>query len=262
MESDTGEVMNVLCRGKRKSIHRQSAFVPNSGTAGQGEFHEWRKRIPWSWYSEQLWNVPRSQSTLENVEFQRKDSPRSWFAAQYTELDGYLRKLCWKPTCSRRTILSILRESQGIWNHLLANWDQVTRKHHWDLRRIETRTEEFINADSLDLPRNMRPGIFCVTLEELLLKLYDGNAELHFLGISFRKIPRLRWLAMLESQFQDRSVCEYTIHSTHNVVDQWSGDGEINTRFYDVAVNWRAQRLPWFWDAWREERLDEKDHLQ
>ena len=35
---------------------------------------------------------------------------------------------------------------------------------------------------------------------------------------------------MLESQFQDRSVCDYTVPSTHNVVDQWSGDGKISWR--------------------------------
>ena len=60
-------------------------------------------------------------------------------------------------------------------------------------------------------------------------------SELH----AFRKIPRLRWLSMLENQFQDHSVCEYTVPSTPNVVDQWSGDGEINRRSDDVAVNWR-----------------------
>ena len=37
-------------------------------------------------------HVPRQP--LENSESQRKDSPRFWFAAQYTEFDGYLRKLC------------------------------------------------------------------------------------------------------------------------------------------------------------------------
>ena len=54
----------------------------------------------------------------------------------------------------------------------------------------------------------------------LFSKLYDGCSEVFFLGIAFRKIPRLRWLSMLESQFQDRSVCECTVPSTHNVVDQ------------------------------------------
>ena len=32
---------------------------------------------------------------------------------------------------------------------------------------------------------------FCITLQELILKLYDGNTEVHCLGIAFRKIPRL-----------------------------------------------------------------------
>ena len=40
-------------------------------------------------------------------------------------------------------------------------------------------------------------------------------SELHF-----GEFPRLRRLSMLESQFQDRSVCEHTIPSTRNVVDQ------------------------------------------
>ena len=33
---------------------------------------------------------------------------------------------------------------------------------------------------------------------------------------------------MLECQFHDRSVCEYTVLSTHHVVDQRSRDGKIN----------------------------------
>ena len=41
----------------RETIYRESAFVLYSGTTEQGEFLEWRKRVLWSWDSEQLWNV-------------------------------------------------------------------------------------------------------------------------------------------------------------------------------------------------------------
>ena len=32
-------------------------------------------------------------------------------------------------------------------------------------------------------------------------------------------------------------VCEYTVPSTHNVVDQRSGDGKIKRGSFDVAIN-------------------------
>ena len=33
--------------------------------------------------------------------------------------------------------------------------------------------------------------VLCIILEELILKLYDENTEVSYLGIAFRKIPRL-----------------------------------------------------------------------
>ena len=45
----------------------------------------------------------------EYSESQRNALPRFCIAARYTEYYGYFRKRFWKPTCSRRTILSFLR---------------------------------------------------------------------------------------------------------------------------------------------------------
>ena len=113
-------------------------------------------------------------------------------------------------------------------------------------RRIETRTAEFNDADSSIDQELWDLESFVSYWRNLISKLYDGNTEVHYFGIAFRQIPRLRWLSMLESPFQDQSVCEYTVPSTHIVVDKWSGDGKINRRSFDVAANWRAQRLPDF----------------
>ena len=67
---------------------------------------------------------------------------------------------------------------------------------------------------------------------------------------------------MLESQFLARSVCQNTVHSTRNVVDQRSGDDKINWRSCNVPVNWKKV-LSWFWHARCEDCVSaEKDHLQ
>ena len=81
---------------------------------------------------------------------------------------------------------------------------ESTMRHGEGLRQGTARVQKY---RLLDLPGKTRPGIPCIILEELISKLSDGNAKVHFLGIAFRKIPSLKWLSMLESQFQDRSVC-------------------------------------------------------
>ena len=51
-----------------------------------------------------------SQPTLNNSESQNHALLQFWIAARHTEFFGYFRKRFWKPTCSRRTILSFLRK--------------------------------------------------------------------------------------------------------------------------------------------------------
>ena len=80
--------------------------------------------------SEQLWNVPRSQSTLENSESQRYAQPRFWIAALHTELDGYFRKCFFK--------IHLFQKQYPI----------STRNFHETWRKSETRTAEFTNTDS------------------------------------------------------------------------------------------------------------------
>ena len=87
-------------------------YGSNSGTTGRGEF----LRILWSWNCEQLWIIPRSQSTCEYAESKSFDKPRLLLAACYAEFIGCYRMRFWRHTCSRWTIISIFRnfEEFGI----------------------------------------------------------------------------------------------------------------------------------------------------
>ena len=78
----------------------------------QGECLERRERILRSGDSEQLWNVPRSQSTLENSEPWRYAWPRFWIAAPYTELDGYFRKRAQESICPSLPG-TVMRQGEG-----------------------------------------------------------------------------------------------------------------------------------------------------
>ena len=91
------------------TVSRLMSHDANSGFTGQSEFLVRCHRISRSWNTEQLWSVPRSQSTLHCFESQKNAEPRFWMAARYAEQYGKIRKHFWKPTCSKRTILKRLR---------------------------------------------------------------------------------------------------------------------------------------------------------
>ena len=78
------------------------------------------------------------------------------------------------------------------------------------------------------------------------------------------RILRLDGLSMLESQFQDRSLCEHTLSCNHSVVDQ--RDVEITTLIDDLMTSQSIEGRRDFPDF---EMLDvriavcgEKDHLE
>ena len=114
---------------KKKTFYDESALLSDPDFARQGECLERRERKLRSGDSEQLWNVPLSQSSLENSESQRYAEPRFWIAAQHTEFDGHFRFFFFKI-------------------YLLENGTIVTRNGHETWRRIETRTAKFNNTDS------------------------------------------------------------------------------------------------------------------
>ena len=76
--------------------------------------------------------------------------------------------------------------SQNFWDHLFATWDQVTREVPWDVES-ETRIEDFNNASS-NLLGIKRPAILGILLTELIIKMYDGSAETHYLGIALHPV--------------------------------------------------------------------------
>ena len=134
---------------------------------------------------------------------------------------------------------------QRIWHHHLANWDQVTLKVPLDIERDWDENRGVQRYRLLDIPRNMRPGILCIVLEELILKFVRCFSEVHYLVIACRKIPRTRWLSMLESQLQGWSV--RVSAPFPQLTMSWMNEVEmakINRRSFDVAINWRAQKLP------------------
>ena len=63
--------------------------------------------------------------------------------------------------------------------------------YHETWRRTKTRTAEFNNTESLIYQEMRDLESFISYWKTLFSKLYDGNAEVHDLGIVFRKIPRL-----------------------------------------------------------------------
>ena len=76
--------------------------------------------------------------------------------------------------------------SQNFWDHLFATWDQVTREVPWDVKS-ETRIADFNNASS-NLLGIKRPAILSILLTELIIKMYDGSAETHYLGIALHPV--------------------------------------------------------------------------
>ena len=58
----------------------------------------------------------------------------------------------------------------------------------------------------------------------LFSKLFDGNTEVHYLGLALRNIPRLLRFSMLESQLQDRSVCVCVSTPSSQLTMSWIND--------------------------------------
>ena len=155
---------------------------------------------------------------------------------------------------SRTFLKFYLLKKRYLRHHMELPWD---REKEWDENR---RVRQYRLQD---VPGIMIPGVPCIELVELILK----NC--------MREAPRYAISELHFGKFQDPDdfqcwrvnfktvVCEYTVPSAHNVVDQWSGHGETCGRSDDVAINGRAKRFPWFWDAWCEDCVCvEKDHLQ
>ena len=141
----------------------------------------------------------------------------------------------WRATCSRREgHLHHSSKTQGSW-HFLADWHQVTQEVQWSSGRDWDESRRVQQFWLLDFAGSMKLGESFISYWRIFSKLYDGCSDVFCLGIAFRKILRPRWLPVLRSQFKYRSVCEHTLPSTHNVVDQRSGDGKINGRLFDVA---------------------------
>ena len=215
--------------------------------ARQGECLELGERILWYRNSELLWNVPRSQSFLENSE-----SWRFWIATPYTEPDGYCRKRFWTSTCSRRDI--------SVINYPVIQ-KKMASSYCEGVPGIATREGEGLRREQQSstiptprLPVIMILGILCIVLEELILKsCISRNC------ISDNSQTQMTFSAV---ESTSRPKCVYTVPSSHNVVDQWSGDGKIDRRSFDTAIDWRAKRHSWFWNAWCEGCVCvEKNHL-
>ena len=192
-----------------------------------------KKIILWSWDSEQLWNVPRFQSTSEN------SSPRGVISR-----DSCLPHNTWNSWCAWGNVFEDLKghpnhssRIQGIWHHLLSNWDQVTPQIPWDMDKDWEENRRVQQNRLLDVPGIMRPGILCIILKELILEIVSWTLRGMLSRNCISENSQTRWRPVLESQLQDRRACEHTVPSTRNVVDRWSGDGKINRRSYHVAVN-------------------------
>ena len=89
----------------------------------------------------------------------------------------------------------------------------------------------------------MKPGHYCIVLEELNLKIVDEHSEVFYLGVAFRQIPRLSGLSVLEGQVQDRSMRQLTLSCSHNVVDQRSGDDFTDFERLDAKIASALKRI-------------------
>ena len=250
-KSSSIEVWWALHGTEWESFYSETAFVSDSGHAGQGEFLERCTRILWSWNSEQLWNVPRS-SQPTNI-----PSPGGMIslllASLYTELFGNLRKRIWKSTCSIRAILSILAKPKEFGIIFLRIKPIDTGTIAEQIKELR-RTAGLYNTNSsiCQESRNLESSLS--HWRNLLSKLYDGKSEKSELVPAFRLIPWPRRLPVLEGQFQDWSILSLRMSYNRHVMDQRSGDSQISGRSFDVAVNWRA----WFqslWNAWCDKGL-------
>ena len=252
---------NLLCRRWLSSTlkydelstqQKENLSIVNqlSGIARQSEFHERCWRIRWSWNCEQLWSIPRSQSTHECSESRRFDKPRFLIAACYTEPIAHDKTRFWRSTCSRWTILSTREFKEcGI--------DFLQIEDKWCRQILLQRT---VQHQLLALAGTLRPGTLCIVPKELILKI----VWLKFRGILSRNCisenSKTQWTS-------GRSISrpEYALVQVVRVTrccgskkQRW----QISGRSHDGAVEWRV-RIPDFWDDWCEDCVCvEDDHLR
>ena len=91
--SQTIEEWRIVFTTRAGSYCCESVAGLDSGYTELGEFLVRYKRISWSWHSEQLWSIPRSQSTRDNSEFQRNAPPRFWREGPLSPIFEYSRNL-------------------------------------------------------------------------------------------------------------------------------------------------------------------------
>ena len=236
--SSTVETRWTLFTTQRESFNRESAFGSASG--GQDEFLEWRKISLWSWNTEQLWKISSSQSTLSIP------SPR-----------GMISRDSCMPHETRNSWGTSGHVFEGLpaggqlssriqrnWHHLPADGDKVIQDILWNM---EKEWDESRIVSATPTPRFAKRlgtwNLFASYWRNFFSKWYSGNAEVFHLGTASRKIHRLSRPSVLVGQLQDRSV-----------VDQRSGDCNLNRRSYDVAVDWR-ESSPWLWNAWCQDTI-------
>ena len=101
-------------------------------------------------------------------EAERYAKPRFWIAARYTEHYGYFRKRFLKACLLKKGYLRHYTVIQSIWHLLITKvylelpWDRV--KDWEENRRVQENR-------LLCVPGIMRPGILCMILTELILKI-------------------------------------------------------------------------------------------
>ena len=57
-------------------------------------------------------------------------------------------------------------------------------------------------------------------------------------------------ISKLHSQIQEWSMYQNSESSDHDAMDQRSWDCQVNWRIYDIAIDYGANRFPWFRYAW------------
>ena len=192
-----------------------------------------RTRILRSWNSEQL------SQLFDHSEFQGNASPRFWIAAWYTEFYGTSENVFWKPTCSRRTILSFLRKftSCGLGTGTTGNMMEHGTGVRQELQSSSTPTT-FLSGIT-------QPGHLNIILEELTLKMVWWIIR----DIHSRKCISenswTQWTFNLGKSTSRRSVGKHTLSYTYNVVDQKRGDCNFNGRTCDIALRFTRWRYAW-----------------
>ena len=119
----------------------------------------------------------------------------------------------------------------------------------WDMEKDGDESRRIQEYRVHDFPGNLMPEVLRVVLEELFSQNCMMDApKCAISGLHFGKFPDPDDFQCWRVNFKIE-VCVYTVPSAHNNVDQLSGDGKIYRRSFDVAINWRTTRFPWFWDV-------------